>query len=80
MPTPTSPGASAALHVALSYYEAWTAHDFDDTMSYIADEIICDAPVGRIVGSEAFRQFMGPFSQIVTHSELIRAFGDDRTG
>jgi hypothetical protein len=45
-------------------------------MSYIADDIVCDAPAGRIEGAESFRGFMGPFSQIGTGSELIGAFGD----
>jgi len=45
-------------------------------MSYIADDIVCQAPAGRLDGAQAFREFMGPFSQIVTRSELIAAFGD----
>ncbi len=48
-------------------------------MSFIADDIVCDAPAGRIEGAESFRGFMGPFSQIVTGSELIGAFGDDES-
>ncbi len=42
-------------------------------MNYIADNIVCDAPAGRIEGGDAFRAFMKPFSQIVTNSELIGA-------
>jgi hypothetical protein len=68
-----------AVRAALSYYRAWSGHDFDQAMSYIADDIVCDAPAGRIEGAESFREFMGPFSQIVTHAELIGAFGDDNT-
>jgi hypothetical protein len=48
-------------------------------MNYIADDIVCDAPAGRIEGADSFRAFMEPFSQIVTNSELIGAFGDDDT-
>jgi hypothetical protein len=68
---------SPALDVALAYYAAWTSHDFDRAMNYLADDIVCDAPAGRIEGAEAFRAFMEPFSRIVTTSELIGAFGDD---
>jgi hypothetical protein len=67
------------LRVALAYYEAWTAQDFDRAMTYIAEEISCDTPGGRLSGSAAFRAFMEPFSQILTRAELIAAFGDDRT-
>jgi ketosteroid isomerase-like protein len=66
-----------ALEVALAYYHAWTGHDLDKAMSYIADDIVCDAPAGRLEGATAYRNFMGPFVQILTGSELVAAFGDD---
>ncbi len=65
------------LQVALAYYEAWTSKDFDRAMSYIADDIVCEAPAGRIEGAEAYRAFMGPFVQILVRAELIAAFGDE---
>ena len=68
---------SAALDVALAYFHAWTGHDLDKAMSYIADDIVCDAPAGRLEGAAAYRDFMGPFVQILTGSELVAAFGDD---
>jgi hypothetical protein len=70
---------SPALSVALDYYHAWTGKDVDRAMTYVADDIVCEAPTGRIEGLEAFRQFMGPFAQMLTSSELIAAFGDDET-
>jgi hypothetical protein len=70
---------STALRTALAYYQAWTSHDLDKAMSYIADDIICDAPAGRLEGAAAYRAFMGPFVQILTGSKLIAAFGDDTT-
>jgi hypothetical protein len=70
---------SPALATALAYYQAWTSHDLDRAMSYIADDIVCDAPVGRLEGAAAYRDFMGPFAQIVTGSAMIAAFGDDKT-
>jgi hypothetical protein len=72
-------GTSPALSAALAYYHAWTSHDLDKAMSYIAEDIICDAPAGRLEGAGAYRGFMGPFVQILTGSKLIAAFGDDRT-
>jgi hypothetical protein len=68
---------SSALDVALAYHEAWTSHDLEKAMSYIADDIVCDAPAGRLEGAAAYRDFMGPFVQILTSSELVAAFGDD---
>ena len=70
---------SPALRTALAYYQAWTSHELDKAMSYIADDIVCDAPVGRLEGTDAYRGFMGPFVQILTGSKLIAAFGDETT-
>lgn len=69
----------AALDVALSYYDAWTSKDFDRAMTYVADDIVCDAPAGRVEGAAAYREFMGPFVQILERAELIAAYGDERT-
>ena len=70
---------SPALRTALAYYHAWTSHDLDAAMQYIADDIVCDAPAGRLDGREAYLGFMRPFVQILTGSALIAAFGDDTT-
>jgi hypothetical protein len=70
---------SPALRTALAYHQAWTSHDLDKAMSYIADDIVCDAPAGRLEGAEAYRGFMGPFVQILTSATMIAAFGDDKT-
>jgi len=69
----------SAVDIALAYYRAWTQRDIDRAMTYLAADIVCDAPAGRIEGSDAFRAFMEPFSQILTDSKLIAAFGDDTT-
>ena len=70
---------SPALRTTLAYYQAWTSHDLDKAMSYISDDMVCDAPAGRLEGATAYRAFIGPFMQIVTGSKLIAAFGDDET-
>src|SRR5260370_19215016 len=70
---------SPALRAALAYYQACTSHELDKAMSYIADDIVCDAPVGRLEGADAYRGFMGAVVQILTGSKLIAAFGDDTT-
>jgi hypothetical protein len=71
--------SSTALSVAMNYYHAWTSKDLDRAMTYVADDIVCDAPSGRVEGAEAFRQFLAPFAQMVTGADLLAAFGDDQT-
>ena len=70
---------SPALQVALDYYDAWTHKDLDRAMSYIADDIVCEAPAGRIEGADAYRAFMAPFIQILRRSEVVAGFGDEHT-
>lgn len=70
---------SPALQVALAYFHAWTNKDLERAMSYIAENIICDAPAGRIEGTDEYRAFMGPFTQILIEAHMIAAFGDEET-
>jgi SnoaL-like domain len=70
---------SPALQAALDYYAAWTSKDMDRAMTYIADDILCDAPAGRLKGAAAYRSFLEPFTQILTGSRMIAAFGDENT-
>jgi hypothetical protein len=70
---------SAALSAALAYYRAWTGKDLDRAMTYVAEDVVCENPTGRIEGLEAFRQFMTPFAQMLTGSDLIGAYGDADT-
>jgi hypothetical protein len=70
---------SSPLRTALAYFQAWTSHDLDKAMEYIADGIVCDAPAGRLQGREAYLGFMRPFAAILKGSTMIAAFGDDQT-
>ena len=70
---------SPALEVALAYYRAWTNKELDKAMSYIAEDIVCEAPAGRIEGAAAYRAFMAPFIEMLVSSNIIAAFGDEQT-
>jgi SnoaL-like protein len=70
---------SPALRVALDYYEAWTRRDVDRAMSYIAGDVVCEAPAGRIEGAVAYRAFLAPFVGMLRGAGLIAAFGDEET-
>jgi hypothetical protein len=68
-----------ALDTLLAYHRAWSGHDMDLAMTYIADDVEVLAPAGPIRGAAAFRGFMEPFSGIVTSYLRVAAFGDDDT-
>jgi ketosteroid isomerase-like protein len=65
------------LEVATAYYQAWTSKDLDAAMRYIAEDVVCEAPAGRIEGAAAYRAFMAGFVEMLRGSTLIAAFGDD---
>ncbi|MEV6845503.1 nuclear transport factor 2 family protein [Actinoplanes sp. NPDC051411] len=66
-----------ALRVALDYYAAWTGHDLDKAMTFVADGIVCEAPAGRLEGAAAYREFMAPFVSMLVRAELFGGYGDD---
>jgi ketosteroid isomerase-like protein len=68
-------GNSPALDVALAYHRAWTGGDLDTAMTFVADDVVCDAPAGRIDGAAAYREFMAPFVAMLKSTDLIGAFG-----
>lgn len=71
---------SPALQVALAYHRAWTGGDLDAAMALVADDVVCDAPAGRIDGVLAYREFLTPFAlRFLIRTEMIAAFGDQDT-
>jgi hypothetical protein len=57
-----------ALATALAYHQAWTSQNLDQAMTYIADDITCDAPGARISGAQQYRDFLGGFMTQLTSS------------
>jgi ketosteroid isomerase-like protein len=77
--TAVTDNPSPALQVALAYYQAWTNKDLDLAMAYVSEDVVCEAPAGRLEGAEAYRAFMAPFVQILVSANMIAAFGDEHT-
>ena len=71
--------SNSALYTALAYHRACTSRDVEQAMSHISPDIVCRAPAGPVIGADAFRAFMGRFSQLWIRSELIAAFGNTQT-
>jgi SnoaL-like domain len=67
----------AALQTALQYYDAWVDRDLDNAMSFVVDDIVCDAPPCLLEGIAMFRKFWNDFTGMCTSVTLVAAFGDD---
>jgi hypothetical protein len=64
----------------LAHHRAWTSKDLEAAMAFIADDVVLDAPPGRLTGIQAYREFLGPFAeQFLIRAEMIAAFGDEKT-
>jgi len=75
MPSITS--ASPALNVAQDYAQAWTSGDIDKALSFLADNIVCEAPAGWVEGLAAYRTFTEEFMAILVSSTIIKVLADD---
>jgi hypothetical protein len=68
-----------ALDVALAYHRAWAGGDLDAALRFVADDVVCEAPAGRLEGIDAYRAFMSPYVAQLVGVTLLAAFGDDET-
>jgi hypothetical protein len=69
--------ATQPIEIALAYHRAWTAGDVDLAMKYVAEDVVCEAPSGRMHGMEALRAFMEPFAGTLISSEVLAVHGDE---
>lgn len=72
-----TPGS--ARNIADQYARAWLAADADKALSFIADDIVCEAPNGLVKGREGYREFLGPFVSLIipASGKLIDVLGDN---
>lgn len=63
--------------VADDYVHAWLAGDVEKALSFVADDIVCQAPGGRLEGLQAYREFLAPFATSIARGELVDLLVDD---
>jgi hypothetical protein len=70
---------SCALAVAAAFLDAWTAGDFEQARSRMADDFRFDGPNSHYRSAEEFLAGSAPFvAQIKPGWTKVCAFGDDR--
>ena len=67
----------SARKIADEYVRAWLGGDVEKALSFIADDVVCEAPNGQIKGLEGYRQFLQPFAAALISGELTGVLGDD---
>lgn len=73
----TTVSHTPAVHTAPDYHRAWTSGDLDTAMGLVDDGIVCRAPGEEITGKDAYRAYLGGFSQMMTGLTDIAAFSDE---
>lgn len=72
----TQPSASTALETVLDYHRAWTSGDLDRAMTRVADDIVCHAPDGDLIGKDAYRGYLAGFVPNLTGLTDVASFAD----
>jgi hypothetical protein len=69
---------SSALAVAAAFLDAWTAGDFEQARTYLADDLTFDGPAAHYRSAEEFLAGSAPFvAQIKPGWAKVSAFGSD---
>jgi hypothetical protein len=70
---------TTALDIALEYHQAWAAKDVERSLAFLAADVVCDAPAGRLEGVAAFEEFLHRYNQLFLGADLLASFGDEQT-
>ena len=66
-----------ALAIAQTYVYAIADKNVDAIIGVSADDIICTSPIGRIAGTQKFREFHDGFARMIKKVTVLAAYGDD---
>jgi hypothetical protein len=72
----TTTSDSTAVDTVLGYHRAWTSGDIDLAMRFVADDIVCHAPGGDLIGKDAYRGFLAGFAPNLTGLSDVASFSD----
>ncbi|MBR1272140.1 nuclear transport factor 2 family protein [Bradyrhizobium sp. AUGA SZCCT0222] len=66
-----------ALAIAQTYVNAIANKNVDAIIAVAADGVVCTSPVGRITGTQKFREFHDGFARMIRKVTVLAAYGDD---
>ncbi|MEU0846124.1 nuclear transport factor 2 family protein [Streptomyces sp. NPDC005962] len=73
----TSTPATSARAIAETFGRAWMGGDTETALGLIADDVVCDAPSGRIEGLAGYRKFLEGFLPMLTGATITKVLGDE---
>lgn len=69
--------SALAQKIAEDFVRAWTSKDVEKALSFLADDVVCEAPNGRFEGVEGYRGFLEPFASSIISATVIDVLGND---
>jgi hypothetical protein len=69
--------ANTAQKIAEGFVRAWTDRDVDKALSFVADDVVCEAPNGTFEGVDGLRRFLEPFVGTITSATIIDVLGNN---
>lgn len=68
--------SGSAQKVAEAYVRAWTSGDAEAALGLVADDVVCEAPSGRIEGIAGYREFLAPFVGMLSNGKVLNVLAD----
>jgi hypothetical protein len=66
-----------ALAIAQTYVNAIADKNVEAIIGVSADGVVCTSPIGRIAGTQKFREFHDGFARMIKKVTVLAAYGDD---
>ncbi|MEU6251294.1 nuclear transport factor 2 family protein [Streptomyces sp. NPDC047043] len=70
---------TSAQQIADEFVRAWLGRDVEKALSFLAEDVVCEAPNGRFEGLDRYRQFLQPFASSIISATVIDVLGNDTT-
>lgn len=68
---------TTAYDIVMNYHRAWTSGNIDKAMTYVSDDIVCNAPGVTLDGKHHYREYLAGFAPRLTGIGDIAEFAND---
>jgi hypothetical protein len=68
--------AHDSANVAMAYFDAWKANDFDTMRSLVADDVRFEGPLATLEGAEDYIKGIQGLSQVISEIVIRKVFVD----
>src|SRR6266516_8157318 len=70
--------ATDTKQLAEGYAKAWTSGDVETALTFLADDVVCDAPAGQVNGVAEYRPFTQEFVDRLVSATITKVLADTK--